>query len=115
MTVEQINKELAEAMDGFEYRPIYDQEYAGEREYTGSIFVSNDMRIFEFSYKDPAIFAENVIWLLDHGWDLTTDAVNGYAIMYDEKGDGEYDNCVIDKDPYKAIALAIIEASKDNE
>lgn len=104
MTTNELNTRLAKSM-GAEWTSVS----------TNSVFPSvlawrqnpdhGDPECREISYKDPAIFAELIIWLTKAGYDFFED-------------DGQFFNKGMpglhDEDPYKAAALAYIKA-KDQQ
>jgi len=88
MTDDELNKNLAEI---FNIKPYKD--FAWDT----------------FDYKDPAIRCKCEDWLLDNGAIIGTDSDDKYFVDHSTfSGQRE----TLDKDIYKAVALARIEASK---
>lgn len=103
----EINEMLAR-VTGYERSP---EEPDCELMYGNSVIVT-DPSVYEFNYKDPAIFAENVKWLLDNGyWPEKIDPDGIVHKEYAIYNFGDFKVC--DKDIFKCIALARIAASEN--
>jgi len=101
MTDDGLNKKLAEVMGR--------DDCELERFSEDVTYIDKDGWRRVFTYKDPAIFAENVKWLLDNGAIIGTDSDDKYFVDHSTfSGQRE----TFDKDIYKAVALARIEVSK---